>query len=363
MGAGMTEQWPVLFVAPRAGSGGVGDFAESALSAISLQDLGEPISQIRSKGPGGDSVRDVFSFLRELRNFERVHGQSYVLHCEFSAGSIAPFWLGTLSRSRHKVGVVHDPQRAVWWPLRTKLVARSKWLNHAIHLPLRGFWGRFERLCLRNFFFITLTKAGQVLVSNHFKTENVFQTPHFVFAANAGPRRKKLGNIGFYGHFYKSKGFEFAPYFRKSIPETVKIIVAGRGTEALSQFPGISYLGSLNDEQQEAFFQNLDLLVLPYNRNSVYGEFAPASGALARAISFGVPVAGLESPGIAEFQSSGAVAISASVEGLSEIITDLSLNPSKYARLSLSAANLREQLPIENYAAFVLKNWAKSEER
>jgi polysaccharide biosynthesis protein PslF len=309
-----TQQIPatLILVAPRAGSGGVGDYAEEFIGAA-VPNFSS-FREIRTAGPGNvgvlDLIGDRIRLRREIR--ESLAAGPVVVHFELSAASLSPFWL-LAARSREIVttATVHDPPRAVWWPFRFKPVARSKVLHHGIHLPLRPVNAVLERWLLRDTALFALTEAGAAALRETFPACRVLSGWHFVPSrADLKPTAERPLAVGLYGHASKGKGFDRLLELRRELPPQVEIRVAGRGTEKLPPIPGVTILGAVEGPQEDAFFESVRAILLPYDKTSrFYGKILPASGVASRAFAYRTPVIGFDSGTLGEASKAGGVIV------------------------------------------------------
>ena len=96
--------------------------------------------------------------------------------------------------------------------------------------------------------------------------------------------------MGFFGHVYRGKGFEHIARIREFLPDDILIRIAGRGTESLPAAEGIEVLGGVDGPEEDAFFESIRAIVVPYGKRHWYAETYPASGVGASAQSYSTPV-------------------------------------------------------------------------
>lgn len=291
----------LILVAPMVNSGGVGDYAED-FSAEILPRFAS-FRQIRTGGPGEvgliDIVRDRVRLLRFVKEARRKG--PVVLHFELSAGSLAPFWLLAGMKASLITATVHDPPFSVWWPFRTRLVSRNRWITHGIHYPLRKVSALIERRVLRNVVLFALSDLGAESLRRVFPGCEAVSARHFVpdRVALKPPGERPLA-VGLFGHAYKGKGFDRLLELRRAIPQNVGIVVAGRGTEKLSAIEGVTVLGGVDGEAEDQFFASVRAILLPYANTSRYGEILSVSGVAARSFAYGTPVVAARSGTLSE---------------------------------------------------------------
>lgn len=303
------EQIPatLVVVAPRANSGGVGDYAEDFVSeaAKGFQSFHE----IRTGGPGQvgilDLVKDRLRLKRVLKQ-ARGDGRPVVLHFELSAGSLAPFWLLAGQRGSLTTATVHDPPFSVWWPFRSRMIAKNRWINHGLHFPLRRLSAAIERRVLKNTVLIALSDLGKTGLQQKFPGCEVLSARHYVPSRpKSSPAVQRPLAIGLFGHAYKGKGFDRLVELRGVLPDQVDIVVAGRGTEKLAPVPGVTILGGVDGAAEDDFFNSVRAILLPYANTSRYGEILSVSGVAARAFAYGTPVVASESGTLSEASRDG----------------------------------------------------------
>lgn len=312
----------LILVAPRANSGGVGDYAQELIAAAipSFSSFRE----IRTGGPGDVGIIDLIRHRAELAKQIRkaAVGGPVVVHFELSAASLAPFWLlACCTRQVVVSATVHDPPWAVWWPFRVKLLAEKKWLHHVIHLPLRPVSKRFERLALRKTTLFALTDVGVRALRDAFPACPALSARHFIPSRAAlKPVCDRPLAVGLYGHAAKGKGFERLVELRRALPPEVDMVVAGRGTEKLPSVAGVTILGAVEGRDEDTFFESVRAILLPYDKRSrFYGRMLPASGVASRAFAYGTPVVGFNSGALGEeSKAGGLIAVPNSIHALAD---------------------------------------------
>lgn len=351
----------LILVAPRAGSGGVGDYAEEFIAAATPNFAG--FREIRTAGPGNVGLLDVWrdrqKLSREIR--QCLAAGPVVVHFELSAASLAPFWL-LAGRSRDVIttATVHDPPQTVWWPFRFELVARSKILHHGIHLPLRPLSTRLERLLLRDTTLFALSDAGAAALRETFPACPVLSGQHFIPPrSQLKPASQRPLAVGLYGHASKGKGFERLLDLRRELPAEVEIRVAGRGTEKLPAIPGVTILGAVEGQQEDAFFESVRAILLPYDKTSrYYGKMLPASGVASRAFAYRTPVIGFDSGTLGEAsRAGGLLVVRPSVHELAEVAYRTINDTAQMDHLDHQIGELQEARTVPQAAAPFLARW------
>ena len=115
--------------------------------------------------------------------------------------------------------------------------------------------------------------------------------------------------VGFVGHVYRGKGFEQIAPIRRALPDDILIRVAGRGTEALPGGPGIEIVGAVDGPAEDAFFESVRAVVIPYGKRHFYAETYPASGSVAHAFAYRTPVVCTDYGSLAELDEHGTAVV------------------------------------------------------
>ena len=351
----------LILVAPQENSGGVGDYAGEFAAAAAP--LFSAYREVRTFGPGSAGILDLFRYRKQLSAEigKSLSRGPVVLHFELSAASLAPFWLlAGRGASVITTATVHDPPWAVWWPFRLKPVAKSKLLQHGIHLPLRPVSAWLERLLLRNTALFALSEVGAGALRQTFPGSPVMPAVHFVPPRpSLAPLPDRPLAVGLYGHAAKGKGFERLVELRHGIPRDVDVIVAGRGTEKLPPVPGVTILGAVEGAQEDAFFESVRAILLPYDKASrFYGQMLPASGVVSRAFAYGTPVIGFDAGTLGEAaRAGGLVVVPASVPALAEAAYKTITDPAVLDRLGNQIAVLRRERDAREAVAPFVAYW------
>jgi glycosyltransferase involved in cell wall biosynthesis len=351
----------LILVAPRANSGGVGDYAEEFVTAAVAHF--SSFCEIRTAGPGTVGLIDLFRYRTALSAAiaKAEMDGPVVVHFELSAASLGPFWLlAAPLRGVVTTATVHDPPWAVWWPFRLKPGAKSKLVHHGIHLPLRPFSARLERRLLRRTALFALSDVGATALRETFPTTQVLAARHFVPSRAAlKPTNDRPLAVGLYGHASKGKGFERLLELRRELPEDVEVIVAGRGTENLPPVPGVTILGAVEGPQEDAFFESVRAILLPYDKISrFYGQMLPASGVASRAFAYGTPVIGFNSGTLGEAaKAGGLLTVSPFVRELAEVAFKTITDRAELERLEAQIWKLQKERGVREAVAPFVQFW------
>ena len=281
----------IICLAPTTGSSGVGDYADDFIDALRPH-FGQVV-EIRHGGPGEDRIADCFRVRKQLKSLLR--DQSWpetIVHSELSGGAFLPFWVTARLKASLNTATLHDPPFGVWHPFRSRLIARSWFWTHSVHLPMMKISELLERRILRNRPLFALTKAGADAARLALRTTEVhecrlIESPR----PDLTPAEDRPLAVGMFGYAYRTKGLEMISALRELIDGDIAIRVAGRGTENLPEVAGVAILGEVNSAAEDAFFSSIRLLLMPYGERRVYGrQVTPASSVMQRAISYQTPV-------------------------------------------------------------------------
>jgi polysaccharide biosynthesis protein PslF len=356
----------LIYVAPLSGSGGVGDYSDDFVAAVRPHFAS--VQEYRHPGPGGDGVLDLLRHRRALRKLVAEEPDvPTIVHCEQSGGSMVPFWAALgLESTPGKGGVsvsatVHDPPYAVWWPFRTKLVARSRVLAHGIHLPLHRLTRYLEAWGNKSRRLFTLSRLGAEKLGEVMTTARIVPSAHFV------PERPALDSvtdrplaIGLFGYVYRGKGFDMLAELREVLDDDITIRVAGRGTEVLEPMPGVEILGEVNGPDEDAFFNSIRVLLVPYGGRKSYGREAfPATGTVSRAIAYQTPVLARAYGSLRELEGDGgAVVVEGEAAELAAAANTLLRDGAALARLQAETAVLRDSRSMAKIAEEFVAVWS-----
>ena len=151
--------------------------------------------------------------------------------------------------------------------------------------------------------------------------------------------------MGFFGYAYRGKGFDQIARIRELLPDDILIRIAGRGTESLPASEGIEVLGGVEGPEEDAFFESIRAIIVPYGKRHWYAETWPASGVGASAQSYATPVISTGYGALAELdEATGAVTVQPIAESdgvarvLAEEITSLVNDRGRLTQLGLNAA-------------------------
>ena len=335
----------VLLLAPRTGSSGPADYADELVEA--LRPHVAEIVELRHGAPGEDGWADVRRWRREVRRLlaqedSQPGALPTVVHAELSGGAVSGFWALAAAGSAPRTATVHDAPRAVWYPFRTRAVARSRILSAALHRGLGRPARLLERRLMRGVRTVALSTGGVEAIEALGDLEPATAGRLFLPAAPPiPPATERPLAVGLFGHVYRGKGFDQLAAIRRHLDPDIAIRVAGRGTEELPPLDGVEVLGTLGDDELAGFFGSIRLLLLPYRRVPIGGvEPVPASLAHLTAIAFGTPALALPSPQMVALSEEGGVLLSAdSIGGLADLAARVVTDPDLLQRSVDAAAS------------------------
>ncbi|MEU0495619.1 glycosyltransferase [Mycobacterium sp. NPDC006124] len=343
MGANLAE-YRLVYVANANGVTAVGDYAENLVRAVRPH-FGEVV-ECRTGGPGDDTVRGLWQLRKQVVAAVAEGPPGRVLvHAELSAGALAPFWSTAGLNAIPTTATIHDPPQGVWWPARTAFLARHRLLMHGLHYPLRPLSRAIEGAVSGRRTLFALTETGRRSIQEMYPHTQTHHITHLVAERpRIRPAQERPKAVGFFGMVYRGKGFEQIARIRAQLPSDVVIRIAGRGTESLPRAEGIEIVGGVDGPDEDAFFESIRAVVVPYGKRHFYADTYPASGVVAHATAYRTPVVCTAYGSLAELdETRGALVVKPDgVEtfGLpSNFASELNLLISDSARLTALAEN------------------------
>lgn len=357
----------LVFVAPDEGQTAVGDYAQDLVTALRPH-FGE-IAEHRTAGPGQDSLADLRRHRAQVRRLvaQGPPGRTLV-HAELSTGVLPTFWAVVGLKGVPVTATIHDPPQGLWFLARTRRIAQSRLLTHGIHYPLRPLSRAVEGRVHGERTLIALTETGRQSIERTYPRTTTHHVPHLVRERPAiRPAEERPRAVGFFGFVYRGKGFEQIAKIRAQLPDDIAIRVAGRGTEALPRAEGIEILGGVDGADEDAFFDSVGAIVVPYGKRHFYAETYPASGVVAHAMAYATPVVCTGYGALAELDSEhGVLTVSprgdgddAVAAGLAEGIQALLDDRDRLAELGRNADRTRAQRSAERTAEAFVAIWSK----
>jgi glycosyltransferase involved in cell wall biosynthesis len=337
MAANLSD-YRLVFVGPATGKTAVGDYGDGFVDAVRPY-FGE-IVEVRTGAPNDDGVADIRRYRKEVRALVAAGRPGRVLvHAEIAAGGVGPFWATQGLKGIPVTSTIHDPPHGVWMPARTRWIASSKWRTHAIHYPLRPVSQMVEGAVYGDRTLFALTKTGQRAIERTYPKVDSFAVPYRIFdRPDVVPAEERPKAIGFFGLVYRGKGFEQISAIRAQLPDDILIRVAGRGTEALPKADGIEIVGAVEGPDEDAFFQSVRAIVVPYGKRHFYAETYPASAVVAHATAYQTPVICTAYGSLAELtEADGVLVVPAEP-------TDVGPLPAKFGSSVAAVVNDHERL-------------------
>ncbi len=351
----------LVYVAPRAGESGVGDYADEFIAAVRPH-FGEVV-EYRHGGPGKASLRQLLRQCKEVRATVRdAGGRRTIVHTEQSGGGLLPFWGPVGLRDVQVTSTVHDPPLTVWWPFRTRLAARNRLLGHAIHYTLRRQTEWLEARVNAGRTLVALSRLGARELGGAMTRSRIVASSLFV------PARPELDAvaqrpmaIGLFGYVYRGKGFDVLSELRRHLDPRITIRIAGRGTESLPAQDGVEILGEVLDDDEDAFFNSIRMLLVPYTARHVYGREAyPAASTVSRAMAYGTPVLVRGHGALRELgQDGGAVVVDGDAAELAATANELLHDADRLAELEAGARRVRVEHSAERVIEDFLRIWRR----
>lgn len=350
----------LIHLAPHSGTSGVGDYADDFIAAVSPHFA--QVREYRHGGPGDDTLRDIIRHRRNLRRFiDEEPDVPTIVHSEQSGGAVTPFWATLGLRGVVVTATVHDPPYAVWWPFRTRLAARSRVLNHGIHLPLSRLTPRLEAWANRSRTLFTLSSLGARKLREVMRRSTVLPAALIVpERAALDPVARRPLAVGLFGYVYRGKGFDGLQALRAALDDDILIRVAGRGTEKLEPMPGVEILGEVNGPEEDAFFNSIRMLMVPYGGRVSYGREAfPAASTVTRSIAYGTPVLARAYGSLRELDADGgAVVVDGGTEELCQMANTLLRDGDRLTVLEAGTAVLKDKWSATSVTQMFLDGWA-----
>jgi hypothetical protein len=334
----------LVFIGPALGQSSVADYSENFVEAV--KPYFAEVVQHRTPGPGNASLAEVRQHRKAVRDLVAEGPAGRVLvHAELSTGALAPFWAIAGIKGVPVTGTVHDPPQGLWFVGRTRFIAEHRLLNHLIHYPLRPLSRAIEGVVYRDRSLFALTDAGRQSIERTYPRTRAMYVPCMAFDRPAiKPAQDRPKAVGFFGYAYRGKGFDQIARIRELLPDDILIRIAGRGTESLPASEGIEVLGGVHGPEEDAFFESIRAIIVPYGKRHWYAETWPASGVGASAQSYGTPVISTGYGALAELdEATGTVTVQPTAESdgvarvLAEEITSLVNDRGRLTQLGLNA--------------------------
>lgn len=351
----------LVYVTPSPGRSGVGDYAADFLEQV--RPYFKDVAIYWMDSDGDETAAQVVRSVRAIRALVRRSAEqgAVIVHFEQSAGSLAAFWGSVLPRSIPVTATVHDAPQPVWWPFKTRTLMRHRLVHHGVHYPFRFAINAVQRWVSRDRVVVTLTSIG----AEKFKERQPDSYPRAsrIFIPERAPLRPLTERplaVGLFGHLYKGKGFNHIDRLRELLDDDIEIVVAGRGTEALRSSPGVRVLGEVNDAEEDAFFDSIRFLLVPYSKDNPYGNAFPASSAVSRSFAYGTPIICILDGSLVESAAEGgALSAPGGVDDIARRANEAIRDDELLRRLGAEVAHLQAERTAANCAVPFLDAWTR----
>lgn len=351
----------VIYVAPAYGRSGVGDYAVDFANEV-RNHVAELI-EYNIESDGDETVRSVVHDVRRVRQLAKESARKgpTIVHFEQSAGSLATFWGSFLPKSIPVTATIHDAPQPVWWPFKTRLLMRHRLLHHGVHYPFRFVTNALQRRACDGRTIVTLTSIGARNVALRQPGVDARSTRIFIPTRTAlRPLTERPLAIGLFGHVYKGKGFDQIDTMREILDDDIEIVVAGRGTEALPSRPGVRVLGEVNDADEDAFFDSIRFLAVPYSKDNKYGKGWAASSAVSRSFAYGTPIVCILDGALQEAAvEGGAVGVDGGGEAIAHRVNEIIRDDNALTKLGDEVRRLQEERTLANCITPFLDAWTE----
>ncbi|MGN7134465.1 glycosyltransferase [Rhodococcoides corynebacterioides] len=348
----------LIYVAPAAGLSGVGDYADDLVATFAPHFAS--VTDYRIETEGAESVRDIVRHRRRVRDLVHAEARPTVVHFEQSSGSLSTFWASAvdLGQSAIVTATVHDPPHPVWWPFKTRGVARNRALHHAVHYPARALHTALQRRVMKGRTVFALTDTGARSIELPYPSTRTVAARIFVPERPTPPALSERPTaVGLFGHVYGGKGFDLVADLRRAIDPDIDIVVAGRGTVSLPAVPGVRVLGEVNGADEDAFFASIRFLVVPYRKHGAYGPSYPASSTITRAFAYRTPVVCFTEGSLAETVRRGGAIGGDTVEELGAVVNAAVHDTDRLRELADAVDSVSREDALSRCAITFLDTW------
>ncbi|MGB2921065.1 MAG: glycosyltransferase [Mycobacterium sp.] len=351
----------LIYVSPAPGRSGVGDYAQDFVDQI--RPHFREVTEYWISSDGDETFTGVLSDVRQIRRLAKQQSAAgpVVVHFEQSAGSLAPFWGSILPRSIPVTATVHDAPQPVWWPFKTRLLTRHRLLHHGAHYPLRPAINALQRRVSNGRIVFTLTSIG---ADNYqarqpgcdARASRIFIPPR----PPIRPLTDRPMAVGMFGHVYKGKGFDLAERLRELLDDDIEIVLAGRGTAALPARPGVRVLGEVNGPDEDAFFDSIRFLIVPYSKDNRYGKAYAASSAVTRSFAYGTPIICILDGSLTETATEGgALSVDGGIDAIARKANAAVGDDDTLRKLAVEVAGLQQERTLERCVVPFLQAWVE----
>jgi glycosyltransferase involved in cell wall biosynthesis len=359
------KSYRLVYIGPRNHVTAVGDYTEDLAEAFRPH-FGD-VAEVRVSGPGDETWADIRAVRKQVRDLVGSWPAGRVLvHSEIACGMMSPFWSIAGLKDVPVTLTVHDPPQALWFIARTNFVARHRLLMHGFHYPMRPFSRWLEGVVNGRRDIFALSKTGQASIDRVYPNTHTHYLPYRVAEKKTIlPPEDRPKAVGFFGLVYRGKGFEQIAQIRRELPDDILIRVAGRGTEALPRAEGIDIVGGVDGAEEDAFFESVRAIVIPYGKRHWYADTFPASSVAAHALAYRTPIVCTGYGSLAEWDAeTGAVVVpmgngdpNALPSGFSDAIASFVNDPGRVTELGKNADRAREERSSPRTAEGFVEAW------
>jgi polysaccharide biosynthesis protein PslF len=357
----------LVYIGPRNGVTAVGDYAEDIITALRPH-FGE-VAEVRTAGPGDETLADIMRVRHTVRNLVAQGPPGRVLvHAEIACGMMSEFWSIVGLKDIPVTLTAHDPPQALWFFARTRFVARHKLLMHGLHYPLRPLSRALEGAVNGRRTIFGLSETGRASIQRTYPNARTVYVPYRVAdKPSIAPVQDRPKAVGFFGLVYRGKGFEQIARIREELPDDILIRVAGRGTESLPRADGVEIVGGVEGPQEDAFFESVRAIVIPYGKRHFYADTYPASSVAAHALAYRTPIVCTDYGALAEFGTeTGALVVpmgggdpTALPPDFSSQIASLINDRERLTELGRNADRTRQERSAPRIAEAFVKAWSE----
>jgi len=359
------KSYRLIYIGPRNHVTAVGDYTEDLAEAFRPH-FGD-VAEVRVSGPGDETWADVRAVRKQVRDLVASWPAGRVLvHSEIACGMLSPFWSIAGLKGIPVSLTIHDPPQALWFTARTRFVARHKLLMHGFHYPMRPVSRWLEGVINGRRDIFALSKTGQASIDEVYPHTHTHYIPYRVSEKKTVmPAEDRPKAVGFFGLVYRGKGFEQIAQIRRELPDDILIRIAGRGTEALPKADGIEILGGVDGDEEDAFFESVRAIVIPYGKRHWYADTFPASSVAAHALAYRTPIVATGYGSLAEWDAeTGAVVVpmgdgdpKALPPGFSDAIASFVNDEGRVTELGKNADRTREERSSPRTAEAFVEAW------
>ena len=141
--------------------------------------------------------------------------------------------------------------------------------------------------------------------------------------------------------------------------DDIEIIVAGRGTDVLSGADGVTVLGEVNGPEEDAFFDSIRFLLVPYSKDNKYGAAFAASSTVTRSFAYGTPIICILDGALIETAAEGgAVSVDGGIEAIAVQANSVVRDEAVLEKLAVEVKQLQAERTVAHCVAPFLDAWS-----